>query len=419
MANCTKQLNSVLIKPAGPQCNLACTYCFYLDKTSLFPGTTIYRMSQPVLEETIRQVMTHAWPDVSFTWQGGEPMLLGVDFYRRAVELQKRYGRDGHVVGNGLQTNGLLIDEDWCRFLQNSAFLVGLSMDGPQHLHDHHRVSGTGQPSWARVIKSLRKMLDNGVQVNALTVVSKHNADYPRELYESHKENGLVHMQFIPCVEPDPARPGQVAPFSVSAQQFGEFLCAIFDCWRDDFQAGRPTTFIRWFDSVFYTYVGFESPECVLLDECGRYVVVEHNGDVFACDFFVEEQWRLGNVMETQLPDLLNSPKHTAFGRLKSDLPDQCLTCPWLRHCRGGCTKERLYNPQDSRLNYFCDSFKMFFSHADDFLRRLAEQWMREQDRNVAGQSAGGDVPLAVVGTGRNEPYGCGSDRKYTRCCGL
>ena len=416
MAGRPKQLRSVLIKPAGPRCNLACRYCFYLDKGRLFPGTTAYRMTEAVLDETIGQVLACAGPEVSFSWQGGEPTLLGVDFFGRAFELQKRYGRGGQVVGNGLQTNGLLIDEDWCRFLSEAGFLVGLSLDGPEHVHDRYRLSRTGQPTWARVMTSLGRLLDSGVPVNALTVVTEHTANHAGQVYEFHKQSGLDHMQFIPCIEPDPARPGELASFSVSPRRFGEFLCTIFDCWRADFDAGRPTTFVRWFDSVFYTYVGLEPPECTVSAECGDYVVVEHNGDVFACDFFVEERWKLGNVMEAGLGELLNGPKQAAFGRLKSDLPEQCRACRWVEHCQGGCPKERLYNPHDRRLNYFCESFRMFFAHADGFLRDLAERWRREHDPPAVPKGAAGGARRADR-VGRNEPCPCGSGRKYKHCC--
>jgi uncharacterized protein len=372
----SKELSSVLIKPAGPDCNMACRYCFYLEKEALFPSVAPRRMTDRILTETVRQVMRQGGSHVSFGWQGGEPTLMGVQFFRRVRELQKTYGRSGQVVGNGLQTNGLLIDDEWCRVLAETPFLVGLSLDGPQHVHDHYRVGRGGAPTWQRVMETRSRLLDHGVEVNALTVVSDYSAHYPREIYQFHKENGLTFMQFIPCVEPGPE--GEVAPFSVTPEQYGEFLCQTFDCWMEDFRAGEPTTYIRWFESLFYTYVGLEPPECTLLEECGNYVVIEHNGDVFSCDFFVEDQWRLGNVLEGELSAMLNSGRQTAFGRMKSQVPMECRECRWLPHCRGGCTKERLHNPH-GKTSYLCEAYKGFFAHADVRMRELATRWRHEQ----------------------------------------
>jgi uncharacterized protein len=405
-----KPLTSVLIKPAGPDCNMACSYCFYLEKDHLFPEQKVHRMGDDVLKETVRQVLDQGGPSVSFAWQGGEPTLMGLDFFKRAVEFQKELGRDGQAVGNGFQTNGLLIDEAWCVFFHEYRFLVGLSIDGPEHVHDRYRLDRAGGPVWPRVMKALELMLQKKVEVNALTVVNDYSARFPREIYEFHKENGLIYMQFIPCLEPDPRDPEKAAPFSVEPRALGRFLCEVFDCWIEDFRDGLPTTFVRWFDSLFFTYVGQPPPECTLLKECGIYVVVEHNGDVFSCDFFVEPSWKLGNVMEGSLSEMLNDPKQHGFGGMKAELPTNCLKCPWLTHCRGGCTKERLHNPRRRDLSYFCESYKMFFSHADKTMQRLAEKWRQEQRREVVERSL-------LPKVGRNDPCPCGSGKKWKKCC--
>ncbi len=403
-----KPLNSVLIKPAGPDCNMACTYCFYLEKAELFPAPKLHRMEDRVLRETVRQVMRAGGQQVSFGWQGGEPTLMGRHFFERAVQYQIRYGRPGQVVGNGLQTNGILIDENWARFLAEAKFLVGLSLDGPQHIHDRYRRMRGGQSSWRRVVRARDLMLNAGVEVNALIVVNDYSVRFAREIYEFHKENGLVHMQFIPCVETDPTDPTRAAPFSVDAEAYGRFLCELFDLWMADFRHGEPTTFIRWFDSLFFTYVGLPAPECTLLEECGVYVVVEHNGDVFSCDFFVEPRWYLGNVLEGRLIDFLNSERQREFGRVKKQLPQECRTCPWLRHCWGGCPKDRLRDPRDQGSNHFCLSYKMFFEHADKRFQELARRWKAQQEAARAR-------PRKV---GRNDPCPCGSGLKYKHCCG-
>lgn len=414
MLQARKPLSSVLIKPAGPDCNLDCTYCFYLKKAALFPDRKIHRMSLAVLEEMVKQIMQQGGSHVSFGWQGGEPTLMGLPFFEKAVAFQQRYGRN-QSVGNGLQTNGLLIDAHWAEFLGRYNFLVGLSLDGPQHIHDHYRLRRGGQGSWTRVMDSAHLLLDSGVQVNALTVLNDYSADFAEEIYNFHKELGLNFMQFIPCVETDPADPTRTAAFSLSPQKYGHFLQKVFDLWYADFRDGQPTTSIRYFDSVFHNYVNLTAPECTLLHECGVYVVIEHTGDVYSCDFYVEPEWHLGNVMASRLSDMLNSAKQKQFGMIKTDLPQECRQCEWLTYCRGGCPKDRQRDPRDEGLNHFCQSFKMFFGHADGRLRALARQWQQNQNPGrgyVQIKRTSGKV-------GPNDPCTCGSGKKYKKCCGM
>jgi uncharacterized protein len=372
-----KRLASILIKPAGPDCNMACAYCFYRGKEALFPGSPVHRMSDDILEETIRQFMAQPAPALSIGWQGGEPTLMGLPFFEKAIAFQIRYGK-GKSVGNGLQTNGVLIDREWAAFLKKYNFLVGLSLDGPAHIHDRCRSFSGGQRTWRNAADAAKLLLDSGVNVNALVVVNDYSARFPSEIYDFHKSLGLLYMQFIPCVETDPENPGRAARFSANGEDLGKFLCAVFDLWISDFKDGAPTTFIRFFDSVFFRYVGREPPECDLLAECGNYLVVEHNGDVYACDFFVEDGWKLGNVMERKLDHMLNSTPQRDFGRRKADLPPPCDSCRWLFLCRGGCPKDRIRDARDRGLNHFCEGYKMFFAHADPKLRTLAEAWKLE-----------------------------------------
>ncbi len=261
-------------------------------------------------------------------------------------------------MGNGLQTNGLLLDRRWAAFLRDYRFLVGLSLDGPEAVHDAHRVRAGGQPTWAEVVDRAKMLLDAGVEVNALSVVNSLSARFPDETYGFLKSLGLSYMQFIPCVETDPADPGRAADFSVSGEAYGDFLIRIFDLWRADFRDGRPTTFIRTFDSLFFLYVDREPPDCVLLPECGTYLVVEHDGGVYACDFFVEERWKLGSVLGGNLVHMLNSAPQKAFGAAKADLPAPCRSCEWKRLCRGGCPKDRQRDPRDAGLSHFCAGYK-------------------------------------------------------------
>lgn len=409
-----KNLQTILVKPAGPDCNMACTYCFYLKKKALFHGPPLHRMSEKILEELIRQGMHQAGRQVNFTWQGGEPLLMGLPFFRKAIEFQMRYGA-GQVVGNGLQTNGLLIDDEWVDFLRSYHWLVGVSLDGPRHVHDRYRRTAGGGSSWETVVKNAEKMLGAGVAVNALTVVTDYSVRFAGEIYAFHKDLGLNHMQFIPCVE---IGTSGMHPASVPPADYGSFLCSLFDLWTGHFSNGLPTTSVRFFDSLFHGYVGLEPPECSLYKECGTYVVVEHNGDVYACDFFVEPGWRLGNLGDRAIIDLLNGDRQAAFGRQKTHLPDACGPCQWLRQCRGGCTKDRLTGPGGATTHYLCDAFKTFFEYSDQRFRKLAKIWQDRRDsvnrahtKNVRQKPGGKKV-------GRNAPCPCGSGRKFKKCCG-
>jgi len=378
MAKKFKPLSSVLIKPSGPDCNLNCTYCFYLEKSSLFQQNKIHRMSPGIQEETIRQVMQQSGENVSLAWQGGEPTLMGLDFYRRGVELEMKYGH-GQMVGNGLQTNGLLLNHDWAKFLKKYDWLVGLSLDGPEFIHDHYRLDQGRKGTHARVEDHAKMLLDEGVAANAMCCVTSHSVKHPEELYHYYKELGLTFMQFIPIVETDKNDPSRAADFSVTAEDYGRFLNRLFDLWLADFKNGQPTTSVRHFESVFYNYVGLQAPECTMMKECGPYAVIEHNGNVYSCDFFVEPKWKLGNVMNDRLINMLNSKRQTVFGQAKALLPRECRQCSWLTKCYGGCTKDRIKDPQDHRKPRFCTSYKMFFKHADPVLSDLAVQWQQQQ----------------------------------------
>ncbi|HSQ27459.1 MAG TPA: anaerobic sulfatase maturase [Anaerolineales bacterium] len=372
-----KPVTSVLVKPAGPDCNLDCEYCFYSGKVRLFPGRKT-RMSLPVLEAMIAQLMVQPVPQISIGWQGGEPTLMGIAFFRKALELMEQHGR-GQAVANGLQTNGVLVDRQWAKLFRDYHFLIGVSLDGPEPIHNHYRRSHNGGGSWRKAVDAAKLLLDQGVEVNVLTVVNDFSVQFPEEIYTFHKMQNLDFMQFIPCVETDRKDPTRVAPFSVSGESYGKFLCKLFDLWLEDFSGGVPTTSIRFFEALLLQYAGFPPGECTLMEECGNYLVIEHNGDVYACDFFVEKQWKLGNLLENPLPALLNAPKQAAFGRLKADLPKICLDCEWRPQCRGGCTKDRLRDPMSDGRNHFCQAYKLFFPYADSRLRRLVEKWKRKQ----------------------------------------
>ena len=362
---------TLLVKPAGPDCNLNCTYCFYTRKTALF-GPGKHRMSDHVLEKLITDYLRLGFPDSSFAWQGGEPTLMGLDFYQKVVALQKRIGRNGQLVSNALQTNATLLTDDWFGFLHEYKFLLGISLDGPERFHDHYRLDHAGCGSWARVTAAIENCRRHRVEFNILVLLNSKNADHPDELFDYFIDRKIRFLQIVPCAEKDPAT-GQVAEFSVTPQQYGHFLCRLFDRWLD---YGPEKLSVRLFDSIMHYYLQGRHTNCTFGQRCDDYVVVEHNGDVFACDFFVEDRWKLGNLLETPLEELFNgSVKHT-FARRKRAVSNQCFVCRHQDLCRGGCPKDRtVLNDDPKELNYFCPSYKKFFEHALPTLMQLVTQY--------------------------------------------
>lgn len=382
-----KQLTSVLIKPSGPDCNLACEYCYYLNKSSMFGASHLHRMSEEVLEQTIEQIMEQSPESVAISWQGGEPTLLGIEFFEKVVELERKYG-GGKTVGNSFQTNGILVDEQWADFFRENQFLVGLSLDGPEHIHNHHRKHKNGDGTWDKVMRTAALLLDKEVAVNSLSVVSCYSANYPDEVYKFFKSIGINHMQFLPALEKARGDEKRLAGFSVLAHQYGEFLSRLFKLWREDFTLSGPSTFIRLFDSVFFAYVNLIPPDCDLRSVCGNYLVVEHTGEVFSCDFFVELSWKLGTVQEDNLIDLLNSSKQNQFGSAKMLLHGDCIECNWLNYCHGGCVKDRATETLRNGKSHFCESYKIFFEAADPTFKELADCWMSQNRDRVPEATA-------------------------------
>ncbi|HNY28792.1 MAG TPA: anaerobic sulfatase maturase [Candidatus Sumerlaeota bacterium] len=382
----------VLIKPASADCNLACEYCFYCEKRALYPNTSTPRMAPDVQEEMIKQILRYGGDSPVFAYQGGEPTLMGLDYFKRSVALQMRHGQ-GQNVANSIQTNGLLLDEAWCEFLTSYRFLVGLSLDGPADLHDQYRRDRGGHPSHARVEQATRLMREFETEFNILTVVTAHSLPRARELYAYFRELGCQWLQFIPAVEFDPAT-GRLADFSPDPIAYGHFLCDLFDAWRQDFRNGRPTTSVRLFDTLLGLYCGGSSPaNCSFRQQCGHYVVIEHNGDVYACDFFVEPRWKLGNLMRHSLRTLAESALQREFGRQKTRLPESCGGCEWLFLCHGGCPKDRQRSgaPGQMGVDYFCEAHKMFFAYSKPVFEDLKRQVRAEQLARL-GFSAGQGV---------------------------
>ncbi len=362
-----------MAKAIGPLCNLQCAYCYYLEKEKLFPANERFAMSDEVLEEYVRQYIAgqpDEAPEVCFAWQGGEPTLLGIDFFRRALAFQRKHA-GGKPVANALQTNGTLLDDRWCAFLAENRFLVGLSLDGPEPLHDGYRVDKGGKPTFARALRGCGLLLKHGVEFNTLTVVHRENAKRPQEVYRFLKEIGSRHLQFIPLVERPPNGGPGVTRRSVPAPRFGEFLCAIFDEWvRRDVGS----VFVQLFEVALGNWLGLGSSLCTFAERCGDAVVVEHNGDVYSCDHFVQSRYRLGNLLQRDLGAMVRSPEQRAFGNAKLDrLPEMCLRCDVRFACHGECPKNRfLRTPQgEPGLNYLCAGYKRFFHHIDTPMRIL------------------------------------------------
>lgn len=381
----------LMTKPMGSKCNLDCTYCFYLEKEHLYPATDSFRMKPEVLEAYVRgYIAAQPGPVVSFAWQGGEPTLAGVGFFRRVVELQRQYAA-GRTIENALQTNGTLLDDEWGAFLAREKFLVGLSVDGPAPLHDAYRVDKGGQASFERVMAGLEVLRKHGVEFNTLTTVHRRNVAAPLEVYRFLRAAGSCYLQFIPIVE-RAARPGtpaglwlaappeldddatldeHVTEWSVRPAEYGEFLCRIFDEWVQH-DVGR--IFVQQFDSALANWVGEPAGVCVFTENCGRALAVEHNGDVYSCDHYVYPRYRLGNLLNTALPDLVDSPQQAAFGAAKSStLPRYCRECPVRFACHGECPKHRfLRTPHgEPGLNYLCRGYQRFFTHIDSPMRTM------------------------------------------------
>lgn len=323
-------------------------------------------MSDTTLDTLIRDAMRAGI--TTFSWQGGEPTMMGLDFYKRVVELEIKHGLPGSTVANALQTNGVLLDSKWARFLAEYKFLIGLSIDGPKRLHDHYRKDSQGKGTFDRVMTAAKILRDNGVEFNVLTLLNDRNVKEPDTIYDFLIANDVSYMQFVPCVEP--GSKNQAAPFSITPEDYGEFLVRVFDRWVEDF----PKVSIRDFDDLLMRELGQKPGTCTVSDRCGSYVVAEHNGDVFACDFFVTTKWRLGNLLETPLKEIVTSDTLEEFSQAKSKLGPVCEACVFLNKCYGGCQKHRIVIGGDpTGPSYFCKAYKQLYEHVAPMMPGLAK----------------------------------------------
>ena len=376
----------VMLKPAGAHCNLACKYCYYLEKNNLYQNSHRHLMSDEILEQFTREyIEAQTMPQVLFTWHGGEPLMRSIDFYRKALALQKKYAH-GKQIDNVIQTNGTLLTDEWCEFFAQNHWLVGISIDGPQEYHDHYRVTPAGKPSWEKVMQGIQLLKKHRVEWNAMAVVNAYNAEHPLEFYHFFRDNGCQYLQFTPIVERltehedgrtlaslADDREIPLADASVTPQQWGNFLCTIFDDWvRHD--VGK--TFVEIFDCTLANWMGVLPGICAYSKECGHAGVMEHNGDVYSCDHFVFPEYKLGNIRDQSLIDMLYGEKQQAFSRLKhTSLPRQCKECDMEFACHGECPKNRFEKDKygEPGLNYLCQGYYQYYTHVApymDFMKR-------------------------------------------------
>jgi len=376
----------VMLKPAGAHCNLACKYCYYLEKNNLYQNSHRHLMSDEMLEQFTREyIEAQTMPQVLFTWHGGEPLMRSIDFYKKALALQKKYAH-GKQIDNVIQTNGTLLTDEWCEFFAKNHWLVGISIDGPQEYHDHYRVTPAGKPSWEKVMQGIQLLKKHRVEWNAMAVVNAYNAEHPLEFYHFFRDNGCQYLQFTPIVERltehedgrtlaslADDREIPLADASVTPQQWGNFLCTIFDDWvRHD--VGK--TFVEIFDCTLANWMGVQPGICAYSKECGHAGVMEHNGDVYSCDHFVFPEYKLGNIRDLSLIDMLYGEKQQAFSRLKhTSLPRQCKECDMEFACHGECPKNRFEKDKygEPGLNYLCQGYYQYYTHVApymDFMKR-------------------------------------------------
>jgi uncharacterized protein len=408
----------IFTKPIGAICNLDCHYCYYLKKEYLYPQSKSFRMPDDLLEEYIVQhIAASSDGPISFAWHGGEPTLLGLDYFRTIVALQRKHQPPGQRISNGMQTNGTLLDEAWCSFLAAEGFAIGLSLDGPEDVHDAYRVNKGQQPTHKQVMRGYKLLRQHKIPCDILCVVHAENVRYPIPVYRFFKEIKADYIGFLPLVERQPAAAGGVSDRTVPAEALGTFLCTIFDEWvRNDI--GQ--VMVQLFEEAARTARGQEHALCIFRRTCGQVPVVEHNGDFYSCDHFVEPEHHLGNIRYTPLAELLDSPQQHAFGQAKLDtLPRYCQECEVRAMCNGGCPKDRIIQTPDGEpgLNYLCAGWKRFFTYSRPYLAQMVALERAGRPAAQLMQLVRATDARNRATVGRNDPCPCGSGRKYKRCC--
>lgn len=357
----------LILKPVSYDCNLSCGYCFYKKTSRLYPGRS-HLMRENVLEKLICECMTYSdgGPCI-FCWQGGEPLLAGISFFQKVVEFQKEYGRPGQIVSNSVQTNATLLNTEWIRFFKKYNFFIGVSLDGPPQVHNHYRQYASGRGSFEEVVAGINLLAEGGVDFNILSTIGKETAYSPQEIYKYFLSRGLYYLQFIPAVD---RKNQQVADFSITPAQYGNFLCRLFDIWWNH---GNPFASIRLFDNILEILLGQESNSCAFKDHCSEYLVAEFNGDIYPCDFFVNKEWKLGNISKVSIEKLFQKAR-LRFGNLKKIVSSDCKNCQWNFICHNGCPWFRwVRNARVEEKDYLCDSYRQFFPYAIKRLEKLRD----------------------------------------------
>ena len=431
----TKPNLGILIKPVSADCNMACDYCYYRHVGALYPDVERHRMSPEIFEAVCEQYKALEPREVKIGWQGGEPTLMGLDFFRQVVEIEARHARPGECFGNSLQTNGVVLDEEWCRFLAANHFLVGLSVDGPRELNAMRRFPN-GRPAFDVTMRAIELLKEHEVEFNILVVISRANVDHPERILEFLVENDLHYAQFIPCTEPAGGA-GRLSEHSIGPDRYADFLTRLFSAWVEN---DDPSYYVRRIDNWLHQFFGLPPECCEYREECSNLLTIEWNGDVYPCDFFVESRYRMGNVRERTLEQMLQGPVFRSFVGPAESVPRVCGDCEWLAYCRGGCFRHRQkLGIAEGAVPYLCEANKRIFAHAFSTLRALMDEprkpRLHEFLHGIAGQvaagrvaggpdsSAGGGDPRPQAsprasGPGRNAPCPCGSGRKFKQCCG-
>lgn len=366
---------SLLIKPVSADCNMNCSYCFYREKAFMYEESKIHKMSYSVLERLIESYMSLNLDNFVFGWQGGEPTLMGLDFFKKVTDLQKKYNRDCACISNGFQTNATLLNDEFAKHLANYNFLVGVSIDGPEYIHNYYRKFYDGRGSFKNVIDGIESLKKNNVSFNILTLVNSSNVSNAKELYSFFKQKGYFYQQYIPCVEFDTS--GNLKSFSIKAKQWGNFLCELFDCWYPN---DVTNISIRLFDSILYYLIKGQSNVCDMDRKCLSYFVIEYNGDVYPCDFFVQKDLKLGNIIKNSWQEIISSQKHMLFGDLKEKFSPVCKDCKYLSFCNGDCLKFRdcsLENPE--KLSFLCKGWTKFYDYTIDKFKVIAQDYLSKQ----------------------------------------
>jgi uncharacterized protein len=396
-------------KTVSEDCNLGCDYCYYSTCKGK-PGPKINRIDSHILEKFIKEYMQMQWGTASFAWQGGEPLLAGLDFFREVVALQAKHAKPQMEIANALQTNGTLITRKWAEFFRTYNFLIGVSLDGPQEIHDVHRVDSQGKGSFERVMNGINHLRRENVDFNILTVLNKTNVTKAKELMTFFAEQNFYFLQFIPCMSYKSQHVDQPGVYEITPEEYGSFLCEAFDYWYND---GNPTMSIRFFDNMVNVYVHRDAELCLHRKTCPKTLILEQNGDAYPCDFYLSPEWKIGNIGTDSLRDIMNHPLYERFLQKKPDLPDKCRSCEWLELCHGGCPRNRGWNEEtgQQQTDYFCRSYKQVYAYAHDRMKQLSDTLRERWFVFGMKQFYRGKMP------NRNEPCACGSGRKFKNCC--